>query len=157
MAVVRDLESDRLCFSAFRLPANRNDEPIAAAGQRLDESRHVRRVPKRISQAANRGIQAALEIDERLCRPQTLSQLLAGDEVAWTIQQCPENLKRLIGKTDPNPAPAQLAGAEIQLERSEPNEIIHGLGHSDGGSSVHPRRAGILTRLVTPTRICMSA
>ena len=54
-------------------------------------------------------IQAALEIDERFGRPQTLSQFVAGDEIARPIQQRPENLKRLIGKTDPNPAPAQLA------------------------------------------------
>ena len=128
-------------FPGVRPSAHRGDEPIAAARQRLDESRDVRRVPERISQPANRRIQAALEIDERLCRPQALSQLLAGDEFAWTIQQCPENLKRLIGEVDPDAAPAQLAGAQIQLERAEANESISGIGHSDGRSSVQRRRA----------------
>jgi hypothetical protein len=105
-------------LAGIELPADRGDEPIAPPRQRLDESRHVRRIAKRLSQPANRGIQAALEVDERLW-------------AARAFQQRPEDLEGLVGETDPDAALAQLARAQIQLERAEPNEIIRVLGHAN--------------------------
>ena len=71
-----------------------------------------------------------LEIDECFCRPESLSQLLAGDEFAGTIQQGLENLKRLIGEIDPDAGLPQLARAQIQLERAKADERIQWSAHS---------------------------
>ena len=90
-----------------------SDESVAAAGQSLDEPRHIGRVPERIAQPANCGIQAVLEIDERVFAPKSLSQILARDQVAGMLQQRFENLKRLFGKTDPDTRLPQLARAQV--------------------------------------------
>jgi hypothetical protein len=111
-----------------------SDESVAAAGQRLDEPRHIGRVPERIAQPANRGIQAVLEIDERVFPPEALSQLLTGDQVAGMIQQRLENLKRLVGEIDPDTGLPQLARAQVQLERAKADERIRWSAHGDFGS-----------------------
>ena len=56
---------------------------------------------ERVAQPANGRIQPVLEIDERFRRPQSLPQLVAGDELTGTIQQRLQQLKRLIGEIDP--------------------------------------------------------
>ena len=132
-----------------------SDESVAAAGQRLDEPRHIGRVPERISQPANRGIQAVLEVDECLGRPQSLPQLLAGNELAGTIQQRLEHLKRLFGKTDPDAALPQLAGPQIQLERAKADDGSSGALMAVRSSDTE--RARDATTPVTPRRICMTA
>ena len=106
-----------------------SDESIPTAGQGLDEPRSIRRVPQRIPQPADSRIQAVLKIDERLCRPETLPQLLASHEVARTIQQRLENLKWLFGKIDADAGLPQLARAEIQLERAKANDRVHRSAH----------------------------
>ena len=133
---------------------HRSDESVAAAGQRLDEPRHIGRVPERIAQPANGSIQAVLEIDECLRRPQSLPQLLAGDEFAGTIQQRLENLKRLIGEIDPDAGLPQLARAQIQLEtrqsgREDPAERSFRISVVE---TVETRRH--VTTPVTSSRIC---
>jgi hypothetical protein len=71
-----------------------------------------------------------LEIDECLCRPQALPQLVAGHEFAGTVEQRLEELKRLIGKTDSDAALPQFARPGIELERAESDDRIEGGVHS---------------------------
>jgi hypothetical protein len=87
---------------SHRWSGHRSDESVAASGQGLHEPRHIGRVPERVAQPANRGIQAVLEIDERLGRPESLPQLVARHELAGTIEKGRENLKGLLGKVDPD-------------------------------------------------------
>ena len=107
-----------------------SDEPVAAARQRLNEPRHIGRIPERIAQPAHRGIQPVFEIDECLRRPQSLPQLLPGDEFAGTIQQRLENLKRLLGQIDADAGLPQFARANVQLECAKTDERIQGSAHS---------------------------
>jgi hypothetical protein len=77
-----------------------------------------------------------LEIDECLCRPESLPQFLAGHEVARSFQQRLENLKGLIGEFDANATLPQFARAQIQLERAKANESIDRSGHCGSGPSL---------------------
>ena len=70
------------------------------------------------------------KVDEGVGRPQSLSQILSCDELAGTVQQCLENLKRLIGKIDPDATLPQFARVQIQLEGAEADEIA--LGQAGG-------------------------
>ena len=59
------------------------------------------------------------EIDERAIRPETLTQLLARDEIAWSLQQQREDLEGLSRKAEARPCLAQFSCVEIQLEHAE--------------------------------------
>ena len=63
------------------------------------------------------------KVDECFGRPQSLSQVVPSDELARTVQQCLENLKRLIGKIDPGATLSQFTRVQIQLEGAEADEI----------------------------------
>jgi len=105
------------------------DESVATTRHRLDEPRCIRRVSERIAQPANGGIQAVFKVDECFRRPQSLPQLLPCDELAGTLEQRLENLKRLIGQVDPDAALPQLTRAQVQLERAEADQSIQSSAH----------------------------
>ena len=63
------------------------NEPVAASWHRFDEPRRVGRVAERLAQAIDDGVQAVLEIDERAIWPEPLTQFLARDEIARSLQQ----------------------------------------------------------------------
>ena len=156
-ASLLDRRTGRRRFIPPRWAGHRSDESVAASGQGLNEPRHIGRVPERVTQPANRGIQAVLEIDECLRRPQSLPQLLAGHEVAGTIEKRLENLKRLLGEIDPDAGLPQFARAQIQLERAKADE-----GHPaerscriSGRQTTETRRDS--TTPVTSSRICVTA
>jgi hypothetical protein len=71
-----------------------------------------------------------LEIDECLCRPQSLSQLVAGHQLTRTVQQRLEKLKRLIGETDPDAILPKLARPQVELERAKTDDRIERSAHS---------------------------
>jgi hypothetical protein len=112
-----------------------SDEPIAPPGERLDKSRHIGRIPERITQPANGSIQAVLEINERVRRPQSLSQFFAGNEPSRTIEKRPEKLKWLFGEVDPDASLPKLARTQIQLECAKANGRIWGRAHGRGLAS----------------------
>jgi hypothetical protein len=60
-----------------------------------------------------------LEIDERALGPQALSQLVARDDVAGTLEHQAQDLERLFLQPDASRALTQLTRAAIQLERRE--------------------------------------
>ena len=70
-----------------------------------------------------------LEIDERALGPQTLTQLVASDDLAGPLEHEPENLERLLLQTHARAAAAQFARPHVELEVSEP-EDLRGL-HAD--------------------------
>ena len=55
------------------------DEPIAAPRQRLDESRCRRRIAEGFTKSLDGRVQAVLEIDERVFRPELVTQVVACD------------------------------------------------------------------------------
>ena len=65
----------------------------AATRQRLDEPRILGRIGERFAQLPDGAVQADIEIDKRLGRPQSLPELLARDYVSGTPQQQTQNLE----------------------------------------------------------------
>jgi hypothetical protein len=61
------------------------NEAIPAACQRFDEARVVRGIAQRVAKFAEGGIQAAIEIDKGVRRPQLIAENLARDQLAGTV------------------------------------------------------------------------
>src|SRR5262245_66517437 len=102
-------------------------------------------VAERVTQPADRGIQAVFEIDERFRRPEPLPQLLAGDELTGAIQQRLQDLKWLLGKVDPDAALSELARTQIQLEGAKANKGIQSSAHG-ATSCTDTQASGMLPR-----------
>ena len=73
-------------------------------------------VAERRTQAFDGGVQAVLEIDEGALWPETMAELVAGDDVARAIEHETKNLERLILKTHSSRALAQFTRTANQLE-----------------------------------------
>lgn len=110
------------CRNFRRNPAllfDLSDKPVAASRKSLDEARIVRRFPERAAQPFDGRIDAVVELDNRIVRPQFLADFLAQHRLAGVLDEHEQDLKRLIGQVDPDTVLAHLAGAHVQLEGSE--------------------------------------
>src|ERR1700676_5578754 len=83
-----------------------SEETISPARHGFDEPGILRRISKGVPQAANGGVQAVIEIDEGIRRPEPLAQLLAGHDFAGLLQKLREYLERLLLQLDPHPLAA---------------------------------------------------
>src|SRR5215203_4116970 len=86
----------RRCSGRDRATRHAPDEPVPTPRDRLDERRFLRIVAQRCAQSLDCSVQAVLEIDERAVRPETLTQVVAGDHFTRALQHEPENLERLL-------------------------------------------------------------
>jgi hypothetical protein len=79
-----------------------------------------------------------LEIDERVGLPKPFAQVVAGDKLAWTLEQRDEDVSGLFLKRDPLAIAEQLTRCQVQLETSEANARLGrmGLHGSRSGRSV---------------------
>jgi hypothetical protein len=59
------------------------------------------------------------KIDKGVRGPQTLAQLFASDQLATAFDKDGQDLERLSGKLEFDPQFSQLAGAQIDLKRTE--------------------------------------
>jgi hypothetical protein len=98
---------------------DRPDEPVSAARQRLDELRGLGRVAEGIAQSPHGRVQAMLEVDERICRPQPIPERLASDELARLLEQRLEDLDRLVGNFETARPLAELSRADVELKDTE--------------------------------------
>jgi hypothetical protein len=98
---------------------DRRDEAIPTLRQSFHESRCVGGVSERFAQLLHRGAEPAVEIDERLARPQPALQLIPRDQVAWPFQQRGEDLERLVGEADLRALLAQFTRAGVEVEGPE--------------------------------------
>jgi hypothetical protein len=73
-------------------------------------------VAQRRTQAFYGGVQAVLEVDEGALWPETMAELVAGDDIARAIEHETKNLERLILKAHSSRAFAQFTRTAIQLE-----------------------------------------
>src|SRR5262249_50188402 len=87
--------------------------------QRLDELGRLGGVAERGTQPLDRGVDAMLEVDVGAVRPQTLADLLAGDDLAWSLEHHRKNLERLILQADADAVAPQLVRPQIHLESGE--------------------------------------
>src|SRR5580704_10032408 len=58
----------RVVYASFDavVGRNRRDEPVTATGYSFDKTRALRRIPQRLAELVDRGIEAVVEIDERI-------------------------------------------------------------------------------------------
>src|SRR5258705_5601927 len=110
-------------MSSGRLGCDRRDEPVAAPMQRFHKSRIVRIVSERRTKPLQGSVEAVLEIDERAGGPEPLAQLFARDQLTGPLEHHRQNFERLFLKSDADSTFAQLAGAQVHIERSEPSHI----------------------------------
>ena len=79
---------------------NRSDKAVAAAGQRFYKTRARCGIAQCLANLVDRSIQAVVEIDERVGRPDFLPQIVAGDDLSGMLQQSRENLEGLFLEPD---------------------------------------------------------
>jgi hypothetical protein len=106
-------------------------------------------VRERLAQDRHRDVDASVELDDGIVRPENLPYFLARDDFAFPLQQDSQNLERLLAQKDPG-GPAcgslgsdreKLPGSEVELEVSEPNLLrlmsrsIHGFSLNSLASS----------------------
>jgi len=132
----------------------RGEEAIAAPGEGLNEPRVGRRVPECLPQLVDGGIEAVIEVDERVGRPQRLAELLPGHDLVGPRQERDEDPERPLLEADPGAAPPQLTGVEVGLEHPEPDDappISRAVSHEhlDGGGDC----TGRLPRAATNRRV----
>ena len=129
MVTLRISRQDR-----FDLP----DEPVATPRQCFDEFRLLGGIAQRLTHFLDGRIQAVLEVDKRVGLPKPFAQVVAGDQLAWTLEQRDEDLSGLFLKRDPLAIAEQVTRCQVQLETSEANARLGrvGLHGSRSGGSV---------------------
>jgi hypothetical protein len=108
------------------------DEAIAAPRQSLDEARRFSGVFQGLAQALDCGIDAVLEVDDRLAGPELPADFFAAHQLAWSLDQQGQDPQRLAFEPDLYPALAQLECAGIEfdvLEAEETNCSTVGVSH----------------------------
>jgi hypothetical protein len=83
-----------------------------------------------ISEFLDGGVDAVVEFDDGIIRPQVQADFLAQHYLTAMLQQHGQDSERLFLQSDPPPMLAQLASANVEFERSEANsanERIHRL------------------------------
>ena len=84
-----------LDFARWGGAVHRSNEAITAAGERLNKDRSVCRFAQRIAQPLDRGIQAMIEVNEGVRRPELAAQFLAGNQLSRSFKQRRQDLQRL--------------------------------------------------------------
>jgi hypothetical protein len=124
----------------------RRYETVTAARDGLDEPWIFSRVPERLPQLCNRSIQAALELDKRVFRPERGTKSLARHHLAGAREQQTKNTVGLVLQLDPNAALPQFRSLSIQFEAAET------IFRAGGGRLSHNEVS--LTPITTPREDC---
>ncbi len=82
----------------------RGNEAIASPRDSFDEDGMVGVISQRIAEFLQRAVQAEIEIDESVSRPEPLLQFLTRNHFAGMFQQGLKYLKGLLLELDPGPA-----------------------------------------------------
>jgi hypothetical protein len=101
-------------------PANGRKEPVATARHSLYKRGILSGISQGIAQAPDRGIQAVVEVDIGIGRPEAVAQFLPSNDLAGAVQKFGEYLKRLLLQLDLGPIPAELSCVQIEFKNSEP-------------------------------------
>ena len=98
---------------------NRRKKTIPAAGNRLNENRSIRGVPKYFTQTLDGRVQARVEIDKGVRRPKRRMKIFARDHSTCALQQLSQNKEGLILKPQLRAVSPELARTSIQLKRAK--------------------------------------
>ena len=124
---------------------DRRDERVSAARQRADIARHLGPIAEREPDPADRGIDAVLEVDVLLPSPDGRMDLVARNDPAGMLHEQEKNAERLVREENDHSRTPQLPGGGIELEGSEPQQLVlHGTSvagspstQSYGSKNVH--------------------
>ena len=107
------------------------DEAVSPARDSLDKHRIVARIAQRLSNLANRGVDARVDVDKDVFSPEPVDDLGAGDELPPVLDEQNEQVHRLPFEANRPSVATQLAGAKIELEVAESKRLA-GLNHRGG-------------------------
>ena len=110
---------------------DRTDESVAVPGERLDEKRRPDLVTERAPQAVHGVVQAVIEVDERVVRPEPPPQFLSRDHGARMLEEHREDPERLFREPHPQALLAQLVRSNVDLEATETEIQAHGRSPDD--------------------------
>src|ERR1700756_616096 len=99
---------------------------VAAPGHSLNESGLICRVSQSRAKLLDRAVDVRVEFYDGVVRPKPLSNLFAGDQVSIGSQQHLQNAELLLSQTPLPPRTVQLSRLQVQPERTEANELVHG-------------------------------
>jgi hypothetical protein len=91
-------------------------EAVALAGDGFYEAGLVCMIVQGFAQAVHCFVQALVEVNKSVGCPQLFHQRVASDQLAGTIEQRGEDVKRLLLKEGPVAVGAEFAGAQVELE-----------------------------------------
>src|SRR5581483_6386413 len=110
--------------SACRDSFHGGQKAVATAGEGLDKTRTRRGVAQGLPQFVDDGVEAVVEVNKSIGRPQPLADFFAGDQISRALQQHEQNLEGLLLQAQAHSGPAQLAGIGVSFVRSEAEEYL---------------------------------
>lgn len=103
---------------------HRRNKAIPNPRNRLDIARRIRQIAQRVAKFLHRFIQAMIEINEHILRPQPLAKLLARNYFSRALQQHRQQLNRLLRQPDSCPALAKLTRSHIEFKKTEAEDVF---------------------------------
>jgi hypothetical protein len=100
------------------------DKAIPTPGDRLHKSGIVGRITQRCAQLSNCRVQAVVEFDKCVIRPQLLLNFFPGDDLAWPFEQKGQNAKWLALDLDPQATFRENSVSKIGLVSAEPDNAF---------------------------------
>src|ERR1700720_1579310 len=97
-------------------------EAIPSSSECLDKDGGLGRRAQRVPQPFDGCIQAMIEVDECVCRPELASQFLSGDHFSRPFKQRGQHLKGLFLELYPLSPLSEFPSLEIDLERTETDD-----------------------------------
>jgi hypothetical protein len=128
---------------------DRSDEPVAFAGDRLDETRLLRIVPQDQAELPDRGVDTVVHVNENFRAPDSFDDLLARDELSPPFDQHEEQFHRDALEFESAAGATELVGAEVELENPAESD---GPGNP-GWIEFHGQFPGAGSETVTRLRI----
>lgn len=98
------------------------DEAVAPLGKSFDKAGVVGFVGEGVAEFVDGSVQAVLEIDEGVFGPETLLELLTGDNEAGMFQKDGEDLERAILEFEADAGFAEFAGEQVGLIGAEADD-----------------------------------
>src|SRR5262249_11481130 len=93
-----------------------SDEAVASTRDRLDKARLIGRLAEGVAQFLNGRVDAMVELDDGVVRPQSQPDLVAQHDVAGMIEHHDQNPDRLLAQLDADAALAQFPRPNIEFE-----------------------------------------
>jgi hypothetical protein len=111
---------------------HRSDEAVPLPRQSLDIARAVGRVAERLPDLLHRGIQASVKLHKGIGGPKLVPELVACYNLAWTLDEKAQELRRLCSELEPDAALPKFRALGRKLENPESYRRFHSWEFSTG-------------------------